>query len=76
MSTHATAGDLCTDECRHLCPACENGYVEACEDLFTLPTGAVVACMADELLTVTDDVHWPERQDWGFLPTPPEGLRQ
>ncbi len=60
MSTHATAGDLCTDECRHLCSACENGYSEACEDLFTLPTGAVVACMADELVDFIADAvqHW------------------
>lgn len=42
--SHATPGDLCTDDCRHLCPACTLGYGEVCEDLFEHPIAGVIAC--------------------------------
>lgn len=46
MSTHGSAGDLCTDDCRHLCPACQRG--ETCVDLFEDPIAGVIACTNEE----------------------------
>lgn len=46
MTTHGDHGDLCTDDCRHICDSRERGGV--CEDLFEDPIAGLVACVSGE----------------------------
>lgn len=44
--SHATPGDLCTDDCTHICPGCQRGG--PCQDLFHDPIAGVIACTNEE----------------------------